>query len=265
MHTGIAQQELPLNYFVLVFALSIPLWLIGGDRLPIPVALPVSSLMVVCPLLAASILTYKQAGSHGVKALLSKAFDYKKIKPWLWYAPILFLSPLIMVLSYGVMRVTGLPLPDPQIPWLMAPVFFALFFVTAIGEEVGWMGYAIDPLQQRWGVLPAGIVLGLVWSLWHLIGDWQVGHTASWIIWHRLASVANRILIVWLYNHTGKSVFGAILYHTMLNVSWVLFPNYSSHYDPLVTGVITLLTAAIVVAGWGRSAVQPHRQNRLDQ
>jgi hypothetical protein len=37
----------------------------------------------------------------------------------------------------------------------------------------------------------------------------------------------------------------------MSNVSWALFPNYGSHYDPFVTGVITWLVAAIVIVGWG--------------
>jgi membrane protease YdiL (CAAX protease family) len=263
MKSNDLQQQLPFDYIILyiilLFALSIPLWWLGGNRLPIPVELPVSSFIVVCPLIAASMLTYKQSGICGVKKLLKKAFDYKKIKNPLWYVPILLLNPLIMLLSYGVMRLTGLPLPNPQIPWLMAPIFFGLFFIFAMGEEVGWMGYAIDPMQKRWGALQASVVLGFVWVAWHLIGDLQVGNAANWILWHRIASVANRILIVWLYNNTGKSVFGAILYHDMLNVSWALFPNYGSHYDPFVTGVITLLAAAIVIVGWGPKTLSSYR------
>jgi membrane protease YdiL (CAAX protease family) len=250
-----ASQEKPLlQYFLLIVLASIPFWLIGGDQLPLQLDLPVSALLVVCPLIAATLLSYQQSGTSGVLVLWQKAFDYKKIKNGFWYAPILFLNPLIMGLSYVVMRLAGLPLPDPQIPWQLLPLFFALFFVAAMFEELGWMGYAIDPMQRRWGALRASIILGLVWAGWHLIGDLQVGHTVDWIVWHRLSSVVNRVLIVWLYNNTGKSVFGAILYHDMNNVSWALFPNYGSHYDPFVTAMITGLIAIVILFTWRQRA-----------
>src|SRR5688572_1874911 len=85
MSTHVSQDKLPITYFVLVVVLSIPFWLFGGSLLPLPMPLPFSSLMVVCPLLAAAILCYRQAGIKGVKQLLGKAFDFKKIKHWVWY------------------------------------------------------------------------------------------------------------------------------------------------------------------------------------
>jgi len=94
-----------------------------------------------------------------------------------------------------------------------------MFLITGIGEELGWMGYAIDPMQNRWGALKASIILGLVWSLFHFIPDLQNRQTADWILWHRLRTVAFRILIVWVYNNTGKSVFSAILFHAVNNLS----------------------------------------------
>jgi len=51
----------------------------------------------------------------------------------------------------AVMRLAGRPLPDPNVPLLMAPVFFLLFFLPAMGEELGWSRYAVDPMQNRWG------------------------------------------------------------------------------------------------------------------
>lgn len=37
-----------------------------------------------------------------------------------------------------------------------------------VGEELGWRGYALPLLMERFGVAAAGLVLGLVWALWHL-------------------------------------------------------------------------------------------------
>ncbi len=250
MHCGTSQQKLPLGYFLLVFALSIPLWLIGGNRLPFPVNLPVSALGFFVPATAASIVTFRRDGPNGMKELLRKALDYRKIRSRIWFAPILLLFPLIYSSSYAIMRLAGLPLPEPRVPLRKAPAFFVLYFIGAVGEELGWTAYATDPLQERWGALKAAVVLGGVWALWHAIPFVQTRNSRRWIVWQSIYTVASRILTVWIYNKTGKSVFAAILFHDMSNVSWSLFPNYGSHYDPSVTGLITSATAAIVTLGW---------------
>jgi membrane protease YdiL (CAAX protease family) len=258
-----SQQKFPLDYFFLVFALTVPFWLFGEKPLPVPVKLPVSALASVNPMLAAIILTYRREGVTGLKDLFKKALDFRKIKHKGWYLPILFLNPLIMVLSYIVMRVADLPLPDPQIPWVMAPLFLSAFFIFAIGEELGWMGYAFDPMRNRWGALKASLVLGLIWGMIHVIPDMQNGHTANWIFWQRLGTVALRVIIVWIYANSGDSVFSAILFHAMYNLSWTLFPNYGSHYDPFVTGAITLLVTGLVIIGWGPETLARFRLGRL--
>ncbi len=249
-----------LMYFLLVFVLAVPFWLFGGGKLPLPMNLPVGALVTFVPMIAASILSYQLYGLNGIKELLKKAFDYKKIKNRIWYLPALLLMPVIYYLSYVIMRLTGLPLPDPiQIPFLMAPVFFVMFFIGDAGEELGWTGYAIDPMQNRWGALKASLILGVVWAIWHSIPYLQTGNPPNWIVWQSVSAVALRTLIVWIYNNTGKSVFAAILFHDMVNVSWSLFPNYGSHFDPFVTGIITWLTVVIVTFGWGTKTLARYR------
>jgi membrane protease YdiL (CAAX protease family) len=171
--------------------------------------------------------------------------------------------PFIYFLSYAVMRLAGLPLPDPvQIPLLVAPVFFVLFFIGDAGEELGWTGYAIDPMQNRWGAFKASLILGVVWVIWHTIPWVQTGNTPAWILWQALYSVAIRILMVWIYNNTGKSVFATTLIHTTSNISWTLYPNYSSHYDPFVTSMITLLAVVIVLFVWEPKTLTQYRRVR---
>jgi membrane protease YdiL (CAAX protease family) len=153
----------PLTFFVLVFALSVPFWVIGAaSRRQLFPGLPVSSLMAFCPLMTALILMYRENKTAGVTELLTRAFDDKRISAKVWYAPIVLLMPAVMVLSYGLMRMMGLPLPTLQFPVLVAPVMFLAFFITAQGEELGWSGYIIDPMQERWNALQASILLGLV-------------------------------------------------------------------------------------------------------
>jgi hypothetical protein len=64
-------------------------------------------------------------------------------------------------------------------------------------------------------------------------------------------TVAARVLIVWLNNNTGQSIFAAALCHATINVSWQLFPHAGSHYDPRISGPILACVAALVTVVWG--------------
>jgi membrane protease YdiL (CAAX protease family) len=243
----------PLKFFLLVFALSLPPFVAGAfttfQLLP---GIPVTALIAVfCPATAAVILVYRESKAKGVSDLLKRSFDYKRIRAKIWYVPMLLLMPGIAFLSYVWMRWMGVPLTIPQIPVVATLAMALAIFIPALGEELGWSGYAIDPMQNRWGALPASIVVGLVWALWHIVPLVQVHRSPAWISWWCLGTVAARVLIVWLYNNTGKSVFAAAVFHTMANVTWQLFPIHGSYFDPRVHGVIMALAAAVVAVVWG--------------
>lgn len=183
MDSNALSRKLPLDFFLLVYALSVPFWLFGGDELPLPMKLPASALMWINPAIAAAILTYRKGDGEGVKRLLRKARDYRKITDRTWYLAVLGVVPAIYGVTYLLIRVLDLPLPESiDVPILMAPVLFLLFVIPAAGEELGWSGYAIGPVQDRWGALRASIILGIVWQVWHIIPDLQVGHSATWIL-----------------------------------------------------------------------------------
>ena len=215
--------------------------------------------MFLCPVTAALIFVYRENKTPGVTQLLRRSFDYKRIKAKLWYAPIVLLKPGVMVLSFGLMRLMGVPLPTPQFTVLAVLAMFLAFFIAALGEELGWSGYVIDPMQDRWGALQAGVLLGLVWAAWHIVPLVQAHRSPAWIAWWCLSTVATRVLMVWLYDNTGKSVFATALFHTMSNLSWQLFPIHGSYYDPRVTGLIEAFAAAIVTVVWGPRTLTRYR------
>jgi membrane protease YdiL (CAAX protease family) len=246
----------PAAFFLLVFALSVPLWWVGSlapiQLLP---GLPLSAIMVLCPLIASLILVAFERGFSAVTAHLRRALDFRVIRKKIWYAPILLLMPATAALAYVAMRVLDLPLPSPALSISILPALFLLFFLSGMAEELGWSGYALDPLQNRWGALLASLVIGLVWAAWHIVPLLQVGRAPAWIAWWTIATVATRVLHTWLYNNTGKSVFGAALFHAMSNVSWQMFPNQGSHYDPRITGIILAIVAICVAIEWGPRAL----------
>lgn len=244
-------QKPLLLFFTLVFLLSIPFWGLGflAEKPDfIPVNLPLSFLMVYNPFLAALILTYRQEGKAGVRAFVRRAGDIRRIPNKFWLIPALLLVPAIYLLAYGIMRLTGQPLPEPQVNLGTVAVLSLAFFAGALGEEMGWTGYAAGPLQRRWGALGAALILGLVWAAWHFLGDLQAGSALGWIFWQRLYSTALRVIILWVHNNSGRSVFAAILVHASDNLGWALFPIYGSHYNPFYTALIAVPVAVLAAA-----------------
>ena len=246
------RPEPVLGYFLLVFMLSVPFLVIGaGTDVQLLPGLPLSSTVWVCPAVAAAILVYRKERMAGVKRLLARAFDYRRITARVWYVPVFGLMPLVALLAYGILRLAGVPLPAPRVPVATALGLFLAFFVAGAGEELGWSGYVTDPMQARWSALGAAVLLGLVWAAWHIVPLLQAHRAPAWIAWWGLSTVALRVLTVWLYNNTGKSVFATILFHDMSNLVWQLFPNRGSHYDPRVFGSILAIAAIAVAVGWG--------------
>ncbi len=213
--------------------------------------LPIAAVAFVCPMIAATILVYRENGMAGVTALLKRSFDFKRVKVKAWYVPAFLLMPVVMGLSFIVIKLTGSDVPSPHIALLPTLFLCIVFFIAALGEELGWSGYVIGPMQDRWGALKASIVLGSIWAVYHYVALVQAHRSVEWIAWWSLGTLSVRVIIVWLYNNTGKSVFIAALFHMMINVSWQLFPTNGSYYDPRSTGLILAAVAAVVVVGWG--------------
>ena len=91
---------------MLVILLSIPFWVLGAfiDLTKyIPIQLPISALMFLCPILAAIILTSKNGKKGDLKLLLNRIWDFDKIKNKWWLLVAILLIPSLMFLSYLIM------------------------------------------------------------------------------------------------------------------------------------------------------------------
>ena len=102
----------PLRFFALVLALSIPFWALGAmTRLQVLPGLSITALMGFCPLVAATILAYRDGNFFGVIALLKRSFEFRLIRAKVWYLPISLLLPGVTALSIGWSYFNGVPLP----------------------------------------------------------------------------------------------------------------------------------------------------------
>jgi membrane protease YdiL (CAAX protease family) len=244
-----AERDTPGAYFALTFALAVPFWLLAAaDHRQLLPALPLSALAVLCPITAACLLRARSDGWSGVSRLLRRAFPVDGARHAGVYLLAAVTMPLLMLASFVVQQRTGAAMPAPAITVGRTLALLAAFLPSAVAEELGWTGYALDPLQARFGAVRASLAIGVAWAVWHFIPLYQAGRSLSFVAWWTLQTITVRVLMVWLYDRADRSVAAVIVFHTMSNLAWMLFPVDGSFYDPMVTGVMTTILAGAVIA-----------------
>lgn len=233
---------------------------------PIPVVVGIGiELTAYAPTLAALIVAGLMPGGGGLRRLLRPVIHWRVGIHW--YA-VALLGPLLLFLVGDVIRlITGLPLPTS---WLAIPGAAASAFLVgallagSFGEEVGWRGLGQPRLQKKYGVLAAAVVVGVVWSLWHL---WPVVapgglSTTTWsdAILTFIRLISTSIVYAWLFNSTRGSLLIVMLAHAGHNLAVRFVPLADSvqHGDLVVTGLYALAAAAIVVGFGGRWLSRVH-------
>lgn len=244
-------------FFILVFFMTLPLYVLvaissRAEDFSEEMTFPFIGLAAFIPITAAVITTLKDSGSSGTKKLLRSSFSFRRITKKRWIIPAIFIFPFIFICGYFILISTGSSISLDGRPLIAMPVLFVLFSIMAFGEEGGWMGYAFDPMEKKFGVNRAALILGSIWAVWHvpfyifMMGDWVP------ILVLPVSLLGMRIILVRLYKKAGSSVVTAILFHTMYNLSIAMVPNYTTTLGTLITCLFILLSAVIATLFIGR-------------
>ncbi|HEY0667741.1 MAG TPA: type II CAAX endopeptidase family protein [Sphingobacteriaceae bacterium] len=237
-------------FFILVYVLSAPFWLIQLfiNKTNLPLDIPITDIIAAfTPMISACIIVYNEKGRKGVLILLSRIADYKKISTKWWFVVVL-LPFLIFTIIYLLLVLGNCQIPEHwMFLYLGIPFLLLFFFLGAIGEEVGYMGYAVDRLQKKYSALYTSVIVGILWIIWHYPSMTQQGRSLNFFFWGTLGTIAFRILLVWLYNNTNKSLFACILTHSLYNTGRVLFPA-DTIINPLVKYPEIHYSAIVVIA-----------------
>lgn len=235
-------------FFGLVALTSAPFWGLGhGQILP---GLPFAAAMVVCPALAALILTARSGGRPAVLRLLARLTDFEGMSGRTWL--ILVLPLVVAGLAFLIQRAEGADIPDPVVSPSGLALMLLLFLPGAAAEELGWTGYAMGPITRRFGVLAGGVMLGLVWAVWHYPALVQVGRGPAWIAWWTLGTISMRVIIVQACRHAALGLAGAVLFHAASNLAWQLYPVQGSWFDPRLHGLLMAASAVALSVAWRR-------------
>jgi membrane protease YdiL (CAAX protease family) len=135
------------------------------------------------PATAAVLLSDREGGRAGATALLRRSLEFKRSLASAWLLPILLLMRCVALITYALLRAMHIPHATTHCPLPASLILFVAFLVATLGEEIGWSGYAIDPLQHRWSALRASVILGAIWAAWHIVAMVQTGQSSTW--WRR--------------------------------------------------------------------------------
>lgn len=133
--------------------------------------------------------------------------------------------------------------------------------VFTFGEEFGWRGYLFPRLASL-GSLPAAVLVGLIWGLWHapviVLDSYNYpGHPWLGVLLMMLFCVLLSLILAWLRIRSG-SVWPSTLAHAALNAQAGFALILLSPADSLVRapigllGLVPLLIFAIFLVMTGR-------------
>jgi len=259
------------RFLLLLFGLCIPIWVFGAlyDIQLFP-GFKLFQAGLAMPMFAGLILTYHEHGWSGTAALLRRTYDARQVKPKVWFVPMLLVFPSIGFINYWILRLSGTDIPSPNVTWFSILGYGTVFFMT-YAEEIGLTGYAYGRLQQRYSALVTGLLLGLIWAGYHIPGFLISGYySAGWIFWHAVYIVAIRVLFVWIYNNSGRSLFSMALCHWSSGLFWILWPQDNLQkavpfYSPQIAAVVAILYVLIVSYIWGPKTLARSRLLRSNR
>jgi len=271
-----------LSYYILTFVISygLLLFLMISRGLPatrqdlnaaILLAIP---FMLLGPSISGLLMTGLVDGRAGFRDL------WQRLRRWQvgagWYA-IALLLPVAVNLAVPM----GLSLFSPEyLPGIFTTadktsrLIMNLTSGIAVGicEEVGWMGFVAPKLRQRYSSLQTGLIMGVLWGLWHILPMAILPSVASGApvapgLYIALRSlyflvgglVAFRVLMLWVYDNTQSLFVMAVLHAALTGTNMLFAPDTAGMSNVVVdlAGFITtwLMVAVVLAVSRGRTQI----------
>jgi uncharacterized protein len=220
---GMTIKSLP-SFLLISFGLAwgiLGLYIFNNERMtaqfgPITGHHPLFVLAVYAPAIAGICVVFWSGGANGIKRYLSRLLLWRCSPAW--WAFLIFGIPLIYFAGSAVKgNLFDNPFPFSSV----GEMFGAMAFMLILGpvEEFGWRGVALPLLQRHLAPLWAGLLLGLIWGLWHLPAFFLSGTPQSaWgLTPFVIGSVAVSLIVTPLFNSSKGSILLPALFHFQLN------------------------------------------------
>ena len=273
-------------FLVLAFGFGwislIPILLSENGFGVLPIELPLTVVQIVATIvglvLPAFLVTAATGGKEGVRDLVGRLLRWRVGLHW--YLFVLFGLPLGVLLTAIVLHGAA-PLAALAGNWALLftaflPGVIVPFLHTNLWEELGWTGFLQSTLQDRRGPLLASLIVAPFFALFHVPARFVAGWIADdhtplaqvptvaleYFVLAAVLAVFFRVLIMWIYNGSGRSVIIVGLFHSAFNITLgaKVMPELlnlpASETSLMCLGVLAVLAVAVVVFTRGRLAYQ---------
>jgi membrane protease YdiL (CAAX protease family) len=206
---------------------------------------------VVFAIFSAIIVSYVVSSAfhprEGVVHLLSGLKQVSLRNFWVWTALLMpfvlqFLGALVD-LSLGGNEWFSL---TPDVLFALIGYYpFIVLFGGGLNEEPGWRGLAVPLMQRRYSPLVAGLIIGIVWSMWHLPlhATGVVAGGLESFPFRFVYNVPLGLLFGWLYNRSEGNLFACVLLHASYNSAGTIFGSNAALISMVLMIVFTVIVA----------------------
>jgi membrane protease YdiL (CAAX protease family) len=271
-----------LAFYILAFAISWGgmLLVIGGPANFAGTSAQVENLFLSVmlmwlagPSVASIAVTGLVDGKAGYRELLARLLRWRVGARW--YALALLAAPIMYVaLAFALSLTSAEFLPGILITSDRSAMLLMGFAYGLLGggflEELGWTGFVVPRLRQRYSVLRTAIFVGLLWGAYHFsVIYWSGSHSGALGVAILLAQLfawlpAYRVLMVWVYDRT-HSLLVAMLMHASLTAGMLILQPLGMAKVPLLVWLIAfsaawwVVVAVLLVATGGQLSRKPLR------
>jgi len=211
------------------------------------------------PTVSALLTTIIFDGFAGGLTLLKKFFIWNV--PFKNYLFIILLPLIFVIIGIGLYNLLIGDIGSfDKMAFLSIPtILWAGLYAGPLGEELGWRGFLLPELLQRFSNLKSTIIIGLIWFIWHIplwwapFGTLVSGEPISFIpvLTYLAMLICLSIIITWLVINSKGSVLIAILFHLSINAGIVLlfFPDLNVDFKKihLLSSVGMLIFTGILI------------------
>ncbi|HLM20134.1 MAG TPA: type II CAAX endopeptidase family protein [Propionibacteriaceae bacterium] len=260
-----------ISFFVLTYVVTWTLWaplVVFRDQIPGPLVFVLIVLGSNVPSVLGVLFVALLRGRSGVRILLGRLLRARIGLRW-YVAAVALAVPALCAVWVSTLLGGPSPVVVTTISAVVVSFLFSIFPGSAVGEELGWRGFALPRLQARHSALAASLIVGAAWGIYHLPLFLLGSPTRPLALFlpFAIGCVIMSILYTWMYNGTGGSLLIVVLLHATTNLPLIVV------YAPLGERVVPVfwlldamlaIIAAVLIARTGAATLSRARGKQIE-
>lgn len=196
---------------------------------------PLFRFAISAPTFSAFLVILWLKGKQGLLVYWSRYLDFAISLRWY----VLIFGGVVgfgFILRYGEMSL-GVDVPGLQFSpysFILYAIYWILYDPGPLSEEGGWRGFALPLLQRHLSPFWSAIILGTVWTIFHLpafyISTLNQSNFASTFPLFLISTVTLTMFMTYAYNATRGNIPLMILIHWAYNLTGVLVSMNTQYF-----------------------------------